>query len=92
MASVTSVGGHAGISSAQRGGSGKNPYKVAFALVTALFFVFGFITCLNDILVPHLKSLFSLNYTQAALVQFFLFHREKSSRDWVTKKERSSVF
>jgi len=73
MASVTSVGGHAGISSAQRGGSGKNPYKVAFALVTALFFVFGFITCLNDILVPHLKSLFSLNYTQAALVQFCFF-------------------
>jgi FHS family L-fucose permease-like MFS transporter len=73
MASVTNVGGNAGISSAQRGGSGKNPYKVAFALVTALFFVFGFITCLNDILVPHLKSLFTLNYTQAALVQFCFF-------------------
>jgi FHS family L-fucose permease-like MFS transporter len=51
----------------------QNPYKMAFALVTALFFVFGFITCLNDILVPHLKSLFTLDYTQAALVQFCFF-------------------
>ncbi|MFN5876362.1 MAG: glucose/galactose MFS transporter, partial [Ignavibacteria bacterium] len=33
----------------------------------------GFITCLNDILVPHMKSLFDLNYTQAALIQFCFF-------------------
>jgi FHS family L-fucose permease-like MFS transporter len=52
---------------------GKNPYLFAFALVTSLFFIFGFITCLNDILVPHLKSLFTLDYTQAALVQFCFF-------------------
>lgn len=45
----------------------------AFSLITSLFFMFGFITCLNDILVPHLKSLFSLNYTQASLVQFTFF-------------------
>jgi FHS family L-fucose permease-like MFS transporter len=52
---------------------GKNPYQMAFILITVLFFVFGFITCLNDILVPHLKSLFTLNYTQAALIQFCFF-------------------
>jgi FHS family L-fucose permease-like MFS transporter len=46
---------------------------MAFAMITVLFFVFGFITCLNDILVPHLKSLFQLSYTQAALVQFCFF-------------------
>jgi FHS family L-fucose permease-like MFS transporter len=51
----------------------KNPYQMAFILITVLFFVFGFITCLNDILVPHLKSLFTLNYTQAALIQFCFF-------------------
>ena len=33
----------------------------------------GFITCLNDILIPHLKAIFNLNYTQAMLVQFCFF-------------------
>ncbi len=42
-------------------------------LVFAVFFLFGGITNLNDILVPKLKSLFSLNYTQAMLVQFAFF-------------------
>lgn len=45
----------------------------AFSVITALFFAFGFITCLNDILVPHLKALFTLSYAQAALVQFCFF-------------------
>jgi FHS family L-fucose permease-like MFS transporter len=73
MAGISGTGSSAGVvSSSNKGGSG-NPYKLAFILVTALFFVFGFITCLNDILVPHLKSLFTLNYTQAALVQFCFF-------------------
>lgn len=44
-----------------------------FAAMGILFFMFGFITCLNDILVPHMKSLFDLNYTQAALIQFSFF-------------------
>lgn len=48
-------------------------YTFAFGLVSALFFMFGFITCLNDILLPHLKSLFTLNYTQASLVAFCFF-------------------
>ena len=38
-----------------------------------LFFMWGFITSLNDILIPHLKSVFELNYTQAMLVQFCFF-------------------
>lgn len=38
-----------------------------------LFFMIGFITCLNDILVPHMKSVFDLSYTQAALIQFCFF-------------------
>ncbi|MDO4636402.1 MAG: sugar MFS transporter [Lautropia sp.] len=45
----------------------------ALSILTSLFFMMGFITCLNDILVPHLKEVFSLNYTQALLVQFCFF-------------------
>jgi FHS family L-fucose permease-like MFS transporter len=45
----------------------------AMIVVTALFFMWGFLTCLNDILVPHLKSIFDLNYTQVMLVQFAFF-------------------
>ena len=46
-----------------------------FALValTALFFVMGFITVLNDILIPHLKVIFELNHFESALVQFCFF-------------------
>lgn len=46
-----------------------------FALIslTTLFFMWGFITCLNDILIPHLKVIFELSYTQSMLVQFCFF-------------------
>src|ERR1700694_2330122 len=45
----------------------------ALSLVTALFFFWGFVTVLNDILVPHLKSIFDLNYTKVMLIQFAFF-------------------
>lgn len=48
-------------------------YPPAFFIMTAPFFVWGFITALNDILIPHLKAAFSLSYTQAQLVQFCFF-------------------
>lgn len=48
-------------------------YKKALTSLTVLFFMMGFITCLNDILVPYLKSVFNLDYTQAALIQFCFF-------------------
>lgn len=41
--------------------------------VMALFFLFGGITSLNDVIIPKLKELFTLNYTQAMLVQFCFF-------------------
>jgi FHS family L-fucose permease-like MFS transporter len=41
--------------------------------VFALFFIFGGITSLNDVIIPKLKELFTLNYTQAMLVQFCFF-------------------
>jgi len=49
-------------------------YLVPFIIVTALFFIFGFITNLNMALVPHLKKIFTLPYAWAMLVEsaFFL--------------------
>src|SRR5580658_4853387 len=48
-------------------------YTRPLAVVTTLFFMWGFLTSLNDILVPHLKSIFDLNYAQAMLIQFAFF-------------------
>ena len=48
-------------------------YTVPLAVVTMLFFMWGFLTCLNDILIPHLKGVFDLNYTQIMLIQFTFF-------------------
>ncbi|MEI6707989.1 MAG: L-fucose:H+ symporter permease [Methylococcales bacterium] len=45
----------------------------ALTVLTSLFFIWGFITCLNDILIPHLKAVFTLNYAQAMLIQFCFF-------------------
>jgi FHS family L-fucose permease-like MFS transporter len=45
----------------------------ALGIVTFVFFMWGFLTSLNDVLIPHLKSLFSLNYAQSMLVQFTFF-------------------
>ena len=50
-----------------------NKASLAFAAVTAIFFMWGFITELNDVLIPHLKSVFELKYWQAMLVQFCFF-------------------
>src|SRR5271156_6600992 len=48
-------------------------YLAPLATVTTLFFMWGFLTCLNDILVPHLKSIFDLNYRQSQLIQLAFF-------------------
>ncbi|MBN8803170.1 MAG: glucose/galactose MFS transporter [Lysobacteraceae bacterium SCN 69-123] len=47
--------------------------RVALAVATTLFFMWGFLTSLNDVLIPHLKAVFELNYTRAMLVQFTFF-------------------
>ncbi len=51
----------------------KTSYLGSLSLLTTLFFIWGFITCLNDILIPHLKAVFTLSYSQAMLVQFCFF-------------------
>src|SRR6266581_7601645 len=48
-------------------------YAAPLATVTTLFFMWGFLTCLNDILVPHLKSIFDLSYAGIMLIQFAFF-------------------
>ena len=48
-------------------------FKFALYALTSLFFMWGFITCLNDILIPYLKGAFNLNFTQAMLIQFCFF-------------------
>jgi len=53
-------------------GTGQS-YGAPLATVTTLFFMWGFLTCLNDILVPHLKSIFDLNYAKVMLIQFAFF-------------------
>lgn len=53
--------------------AGANNYTFALVALTSLFFMWGFITCLNDILIPHLKNVFSLNYTQSMLIQLCFF-------------------
>lgn len=53
--------------------SGNDNYVFALTSLTSLFFMWGFITCLNDILIPHLKGVFDLTYSQAMLIQFCFF-------------------
>ena len=48
-------------------------YGFALISLTSLFFMWGFITSLNDVLIPYLKEMFELSYTQAMLIQFCFF-------------------
>lgn len=55
------------------GSTNDKNYTFELTVLTTLFFMWGFLTCLNDILIPHLKSIFALNYTQVMLIQFCFF-------------------
>ncbi|HEY1044572.1 MAG TPA: L-fucose:H+ symporter permease [Telluria sp.] len=46
---------------------------VPLVIVTVLFFMWGLLTALNDVLIPHLKAVYTLTYVQAMLVQFCFF-------------------
>jgi FHS family L-fucose permease-like MFS transporter len=48
-------------------------YAGALTVLTTVFFMWGFATVLNDILVPHLKAVFQLNYGQSLLIQFAFY-------------------
>src|SRR5206468_2524381 len=62
-----------GSAPATSGKSDGQTYRAALAMVTILFFFWGFVTVLNDILVPHLKAVFDLSYTKVMLIQFAFF-------------------
>ncbi len=51
----------------------KQRYTGALVVLTSLFFMWGFITCMNDILIPFLKKMFDLDRFQSMLVQFAFF-------------------
>jgi len=53
--------------------SNQKNYTTELAILTSLFFMWGFLTCLNDILIPHLQNVFELNYFESMLVQFTFF-------------------
>ena len=67
------AGSASGNSTAAAGGQEPGTQTFAFIAMTCLFFFWGFITVLNDFLIPFLKESFDLNYTQAMLVQFCFF-------------------
>jgi len=67
---IGSAGSSTHVTTAPGGGQS---YRSAFAMVTTLFFIWGFITSLNDILIPHLKAIFDLNYAEVLLIQFVFF-------------------
>ena len=64
----------ANIAATQHGTSstGQNYFR-PLAIVTTLFFMWGFVSVLNDVLVPHLKSIFDLSYAGVMLIQFSFF-------------------
>ena len=61
-----------GTSSVSASGGARN-YTFALTSLTSLFFMWGLITSLNDVLIPRLKAVFSLSYTEAMMIQFCFF-------------------
>src|SRR5580658_1886013 len=69
-------GGRTGASTFQTGRTtpdSTSGYGAAMAAASTVFFMWGFVTVLNDILAPHLKAIFHLNYAQTMLIQFTFF-------------------
>ena len=51
------------------GASASHSYRPALTLLASLFFMWGFITVINNTLLPHLRSVFDLNYFQTTLIE-----------------------
>ena len=67
---ITNVSSSTKITAAPSGGTS---YRSAFAMVTTLFFMWGFLTSLNDILIPHLKAYLRSELCTGAAGQFAFF-------------------
>jgi MFS transporter, FHS family, L-fucose permease len=70
MATMTATSAPTGVSSQS---NTAQSYRGPFAIMTTLFFMWGFMTVFNDILIPRFKDAFTLSYFQAMLVQFAFF-------------------
>jgi FHS family L-fucose permease-like MFS transporter len=70
---MNSTGGSGPQSAAPAAPNAAPSYMPALVVLTSLFFMWGLITSLNDILIPHLKAIFTLSYLQASLIQFCFF-------------------
>jgi FHS family L-fucose permease-like MFS transporter len=73
---MSTGGAQTGTTTFRAGGAASNSsprYGPALAAASTVFFMWGFVTVLNDILVPHLKAIFQLNYAQTMLIQFTFF-------------------
>src|ERR1700737_4002713 len=82
------------VPSGTRGPTDTFGYKGALGVVTTLFFMWGFVTVLNDVLVPHLKAIFDLNFARVMLIQsaffsaYFLFSIPSAKViDWIGYKK-----
>src|SRR6185437_10329455 len=69
MAAITTSTAPAAVSEKTNG----QTYRGPFAIMTTLFFMWGFMTVFNDILIPRFKEAFTLDYFHAMLVQFAFF-------------------
>lgn len=61
------------VTAAPGAGSAMHSYRPALTLLASLFFMWGFITVINNTLLPHLRSVFELNYTQTTLIESVWF-------------------
>src|SRR5580658_9674673 len=63
----------AGAAAASTPSAGNQTYRGPFAIMTILFFMWGFMTVFNDVLIPRFKEAFHLNYAEATRVQLYFF-------------------
>ena len=70
---IEKMAGQAGVTSTASGGGGGINYTPALTLLASLFFMWGFITVINNTLLPHLRSVFDLNYTETTLIESVWF-------------------
>ncbi|MCJ2095771.1 sugar MFS transporter [Methylobacterium sp. J-072] len=66
---IASIGAPAAETATRDQGS----YRPALSLLASLFFMWGFITVINNTLLPHLRSVFDLSYTQTTLIESVWF-------------------
>ncbi len=70
---MTGERAHTGASAPSPASAGGTRYRPALTLLASLFFMWGFITVINNTLLPHLRSVFDLDYTQTTLIESVWF-------------------